>query len=273
MKKLTSFFVLILAFVILSGCSKTEEVEEYLMEYRYSTVDELIEALIKIDSLVQVHEVMAFMDTLPNGEPNPYGEVMPLTQFVNYIFGLVEVSDLEEAIYEIYRFNGQPFSLISYLMKAQMVGNITPAVMAQILMHIPLPPIPVPNFIPPLQPIPVPVCVCDNPKVKIKVTWTYKPACGNRVDTISGYAANNTLNNMSTGLWFRLDAEMKDCKCPGGFTWTNTVSTTSTSYGYSAPPGPSVGLTSYSSGTFVVTFKGVCACNGKEATATFTITF
>ena len=273
MKKFYSLITLLLVVILISGCSKKEDVTEFLMEYRYSTLEEFMTALIKIDSLAQVHEVMAYLDTLPNGEPDPYGEVIPLGQFIEYIIGLVEVGDLETAVYEVYRFNGHPFSLISYLMKAQMVGNINGNVMAQILMHIPLPPIAVPQFFPPLKPKPQPVCVCDNPKVKIKVTWTYKPACGNRVDTISGYAANNTLNNMTTGTWFRLDAEMHDCVCPGGIAWSNTVSTTSTSYGYSAPPGKSVGLTSYSSGTFTVTFKGVCACNGKEASATFTITF
>ncbi len=273
MKKLFSFIPILLIIILLGSCSTKDPDDDFLMEYRFSTVGELAAALIKIDSLCQAHEVMAYMDTLPNGLPDTNGEVIPLSLRIGYIYELVMNEQLIEAVYDIYRFDTEPFSLISFLMKAQMAGNISPAVMAQILVHIPLPPIVVPIFVPPLQPIPAPVCLCDNPRVKIRVTWAYGPSCGNNSPQTSGYAANNTLSNMKAGTWFRLDAEMHDCKCPGGITWTSTVTTTSTSYGYSAPPGPSVGLTSYSSGTFTVTFKGVCACNGKEATATFTITF
>lgn len=274
MKKVYSILTILLIFILLGGCSKKEEVNDFLMENRYSTVEEFTLALIKLDSLVRVHEVMGFMDTLANGEPDPYGEVIPLSDITTYILGLVEVGELELAVHEMYKFNGDSFSLISFLMKAHMAGLISPAVMAQILVNVPLPPIPVPAFAPPLRPIPppVPACVCDNPKVKIRVTWAYGPNCGNYSPQTSGYAANNTLSNMRTGIWFRLDAEIHDCECPGG-AWMNTVNTTSTSYGYSAPPGNHVGLTSYSSGTFTVTFKYICACNGKEAEATFTITF
>ncbi len=272
MRKVFSFVPILMIILLLGSCSTKEEVDEFFMEYRYSTIEELTQALITIDSLCQAHEVMAFMDTLPNGLPDPDGEVLPLSLHIGYIFELVASGELVLAVYEIYRFDGEPFSLISFLMKAQMAGNISPALMAQILGVIPLPPIPVPVFNPPLKPVPAPVCVCDNPRVKILVTYTYEPNPGRYTGELSGYAANNTLTNMRTGTWFRLDAEMHDCRCPGGITWTSTVSTTSTSYGYS-PKGQTVGLTSYSSGTFTVTFKGVCACNGKEATATFTITF
>ncbi|MBL7138519.1 MAG: hypothetical protein ISS17_07075 [Bacteroidales bacterium] len=133
-----------------------------------------------------------------------------------FFIELAAVGDLEAAVDEMYKFNSNPFSLISYLMKAQMTGNISPAVMAQILIHIPLPPIPAPKFVPPLKPKPKPVCLCDNPKVKIRITWFYQKACGNYVPSDSGYAANNTLTNISTGRWYCLDGEIHNCICPGG---------------------------------------------------------
>ena len=274
MKKLLAFFPILIIIFLFDSCSTKDEVDEFLMEYRYSTVDELAAAIIKIDSICQANEIIAFLDTLPNGLPDPNGEVMSLSIHVGYIYELVVSGQLVDAVYEIYRFNGQPFSLISYLMKAQMAENISLALMGQILAIIPLPPIPVPGFVPPVKPIPAPACLCDNPRVKILVTYTYEPNPGRYTGELSGYAANNTLTNMRTGTWFRFDAEMHDCRCPGGITWTSElIEHPPTNYVCRNPPGPTAGITSLVSGTFKIRFKGVCACNGKEATATFTLTF
>jgi len=273
MKRVTFLIQILLVIILLSGCSTKEEVTEYLMENSYSTMDEFIEALYELDSLIKANSVMAYEDTLPNGMPDPYGRVIPLSGFMGFIIELVHANDMEAAIYEIYRFDGLPFSLISYIMKAQMAGNINAILAAKLLMKIPLPPMPVVNFIPPLKPVlQGPLCACDDPKIKIRVTWTYKPACGNRVDTVSGYPVGNKLTNRDAGTWFRVDAEIHNCICPGGG-FSNKVTTTSTSYGYSDPPGGSVGLTSYSSGTFTVKFTYTCPCNGKTVSETLTISF
>ena len=280
MRKFYLFVPVLLAIILMTGClKKEEEPEEYNvpMEDRYSTIQEFTEALMKIDSLSLANNILAYEDTLPNGLPDLEGQAKPLVEFIGYILGLVETNNLEAAIDEVYRFNGNPFSLISYLMKAQMAGNISTTVLINALGILPLPPIPAENFIPPRQPIinpnpPAPAtCPCD-PRVKIKVTYSYKPACGNYKKTLTGYAAGNTLNNMRTGVWFRLDAEVEGCDAGG--TWTNTVTTTTSSNGYSNPPGKTVGLVSYSSGEFVVTYTYKCSCGcDRSDTKTFKITF
>ncbi|MCF6171245.1 MAG: hypothetical protein L3J31_08305 [Bacteroidales bacterium] len=279
MKKTYLFFPILLIFILMAGCKKDETSEQYNvpMEDRYSTVEEFANALMRLDSLSQANNILAFEDTLPNGLPDLEGQAKPLVEFIGYILSLVEANNIKAAVDEVYGFHGYPYSLISYLMKAQMAENISINVMVSALSIIPLPPIPAENYVPPRQPIinptpPAPAsCPCD-PRVKIKVTYSYKPACGNYTSTLSGYAAGNTLNNMKTGVWFRLDAEVEGCDAGG--TWTNTVTTTAYSNGYSNPPGKTVGLVSYSSGEFVVTFTYKCSCGcDRSDTKTFKITF
>ena len=71
--------------LLLGSCSTKEQIDEFLMEYRYSNVEELLDALITIDSLCHEHSVLAYLDTLPDGRPDPLGEAIPLTEFIGNI--------------------------------------------------------------------------------------------------------------------------------------------------------------------------------------------
>jgi hypothetical protein len=105
------------------------------------------------------------------------------------------------------------------------------------------------------------------------VTWDYSPPCGNYKRTTSGYAANNTLTNMSRGTIFRLDAEVKGCS--DGGTWTQTVTPVGlSSYGYSSANPHSVSVTAESAGEIDVTFTYTCGCGcGRTDTKTFKLSF
>lgn len=273
MKNLYALLLIFLALVLISGCKNDDEDEENInaiIEYfdLYSTVDEYRAALIKLDSIAFSNGLIAYLDTLPDGMPDTNGNKLPLSDVINHIIFKLEQGEIEMAVDLTYKFDGQPFSLISYLIKARLANHIDNQMLITCLQVIPLPPIAVPSFTPPVQPVPVQqACVC-NPQVKIKVVWAYKRNCGNR----EGYAVGNVLNNLPTGKYFKLIGELKGCNCPG--TWTKDVQVIGmNSYSTGGKEPNVVDLWAFSSGTIKVTFKFTCTSCGKTAEETITLGF
>ena len=276
----TIIVFLVLGLVITFSCKKLINGDNHDIQFQekpvYSTVEEFRQGLSKVLNLVQENRITAYLDTLPNGYPDIHGRKAYLAQFVSTILQKLEQNHVEAAVYDVFHFDEATFSLISYLLKAYYAGDISAQTLVNIVMAIPLPPIAVQGFQPPVIQVPVAVVdtpnCCDkcNPKIRIRVTWTYKPPCGNRVDTLSGYAAGNTLTHRSRGTIYRFDAEVTGCPCPGGV-WTSKVQAPNgANYGVGGG-GQSVWLLSESGGTFTITFTyKVC---GKEVSQTFTITF
>jgi hypothetical protein len=246
----------------------------YPLKPYYTPFNDFTGGMEKVVTDIKVNNVYAFLDTLPNGYPDVEGRKNPLYDFASSIMDELNSSnEIDSGLYDIFHFDGSSFSLISYLMKAQMAENISPQTLISIIDDIPLPPFPVDNYDPPQyvnSPDTVANC-CDScrPDVQIHVSWTFKPACGNYVDTVKGYAANNTLKQ-SSGRLYRFTPEVRGCTCPGGV-WTYTVEAPDGA-SYGVTPGSSingVNLLPLSSGTYKVTFTyNVC---GKTATKTFTV--
>ena len=266
--------------ISLTSCKKCDFLnfgESHYIQYkpRYTTVPEFRQGIAQVINLVQQYHIIAYLDTLPNGYPNIFGRKAPLSQFGGQILEKLggNQQQVESAVYDVFHFDEATFSLISYIMKAQMVSDISPQTMVYILAFTPLPPFAVANFQAPVDPVanmaPANDCCKDcNPQVKILVTWGYKTPCGNREKKLSGYAANNTLNHMSGGKQYRFDAEVTGCDCPGN--WTSTVTPpTGASYGASER-GSSATVFPVTSGTYTITFSyKVC---DKVITKTFTLT-
>ncbi len=281
----SSFYLLVLTVLVLSlnssGYSGTIEVTEanYVTNTKplYSTVEEFREKLEIIVGIIKKNKILAYADTLEDGYPDPKGKTFPLIDFINTIIEKIDNNELDSAVNDIYHFDDSPFSLISYLMKANMVGSISAQKLTEIAVLIPLPPIIVESFSPPLVPvvnpvIPPPPCPC-KPKIKIKVTWTYRPACGNYTRKTSGYAANNTLTNMRRGALYRVDAEVEGCSF--GSNVVSDVTTTASSIGYSkGSGGKTITLISESSGSIKITFTYKCGCGCSLGDSeTFNISF
>lgn len=265
-----------MSLVLITGCKKDdndEEEQQHVVQMinRYCTIEELKAALMQIDSIAYVHQIFAYKDTLPDGMPDTLGAKEPLNEFINFLIYQIEMGQIDSAVAALYRFNGMPFSLFSYLKKAKLAGKINANVLINALAIIPLPPIMVPNFIPPKKPVVVQQqCKCD-PVVKILVSWVHKPPCGNFDKKYQGYAVNNKLN-MSSGNSIRLDAEVHGCDCEGS--WTNTIKPIGvTSYGSISKEPNSVDVVAYSTGSFEITFKFTCKDCGKTASATFIASF
>lgn len=239
----------------------------------YSTVPQFRQGLENVAQLIYQHRIKAYRDTLRNGDPDRNGRWIPLVDFVAYVFEKLDAGLVDQAVYDVFHFDGETFSLISYLMKAEMVGDISHHTLTTIVAAIPLPPLAVVGFVPPLAPVILPELPCDcEPKVKIKVSWAYKPACGNYESKVTGYAANNTLTNMRSGVMYRFDAEVSGCAHGG--TWTQTVTAPAgASYGYSSGGGgSSVNFIGESAGAYTITFKYTCSKCNKTAEASFTLT-
>ena len=77
--------------------------------------------------MIEENAISAYADTLDDEYPDPEGNKFPLIDFVNDISAKVAGGELESAVEDIYHFDDSPFSLISYLMKANMVGSISAA--------------------------------------------------------------------------------------------------------------------------------------------------
>ena len=265
--------LLSLIFFFISGCTKTEE-PQIQWEKQYSTVEEFSAALDSIQVISETLNIMAYKDTLENGYPDTLGESFPLVNFIDEIKMEIEADSLASAVHDVFHFDGTPFSLISYLMKANLAKKISVQEMVDAVGLIPLPPIQVADFTSPQNGAPV------NPpqahdcwaKMKIRVTWVYYPACGNRRDTMDVYAANNILTDRETGTLYRFTSEIEHCGCGGTTTCT-----------LNAPPGAAYGfsehgdwatLFSQTSGTYEISFTYTCSCGcGTVVTEIFTINF
>jgi hypothetical protein len=243
---------------------------------RYSTMPEFRQGIADVVNLIGQYQVTAYLDTLQNGYPNKSGRKVPLQNFGYSILEKLNgnTEQVASAVYDVFHFDEATFSLISYLMKAQMVGDISAQTLVTIAAKIPLPPIPVVGFNPPTiidTPKIIGNCCTDNicnPKIDILVTTTYKAPCGNYEKKYSGYAANNTLTNMSGGKMYRFDAVISGCPCPGVLTSTVTAPA-GASYGAGKGKDGSVTVLPVSGGTYTITFTyTVC---GITVTKTFTL--
>ena len=282
MKKLIQNAILglvLMSFSLLS-CQKNDVSEFWQnaenVKPRYSSITEFRQGIAQVVNLIQQRQIVAYLDTLQNGYPNKNGRKESLANFGSVILNKLQgnAQQVESAVYDVFHFDGATFSLISYLMKAQMVGDISAQSLTDILVNIPLPPIPVVGFNPPTV-IDIPKvigdCCTDNvcdPKIDIKVTWAYKPPCGNYENTITGFAAGNTLTNMSGGIMYRFDAVISGCLCPGVLTKVVTAPA-GASYGSANGSDGSVTVLPVSGGVYTVTFTfTVC---GKTVSKTFTL--
>jgi hypothetical protein len=233
---------------------------------RYSTTDEFSKGISKVIGLIQQYQIIAYLDTLPNGWPNINGRKVPLAQFGSLILEKLQGGQVESAVNDVFHFDGSTFSLISYLKKAEMTGNISTQTFVNIFDEIPLPPIPMVNFDPPLKIAVAPANCCD-PDFNIRVTWVYKPACGNFEKKFTGF---KDIKNGDKGTIYRLDPELTGCDCGG--TWTYTIDAPANAqYVSSINKFGNVTLTPVTAGTFKVTITYTCPC-GAVISKTITIT-
>ncbi|GAC1591456.1 MAG: hypothetical protein NVS3B8_05170 [Chitinophagaceae bacterium] len=272
------FAVLALVFVSCKKqlCIGHDEQHVAAVKPVYSSITEFREGISKVVNFIRSNHIYAYLDTLPNGYPNVEGRKAPLEQFGYTILEKLRGNQqqIESAVYDVFHFDGASFSLISFLMKAQMAGNISAHTLATIISAIPLPPIPIEEFQPPVVQVAVDtpeVNCCDhcNPSLKVLVTWTYKAPCGNYEKKTSGYAANNTLTHMSGGKIYRFDAEVTGCDCPGATITSSVQAPGGASYGTGSPSAGSVTLFPVTPGVYTITFT-YKNCD-KVVTKTFTL--
>lgn len=277
--QLTLLGIVILGTVIVS-CRKSADIPPPYAETlkpRYSTLPEFTQGISQAVNLVGQYNIMAYLDTLPNGYPNINGRKTPLVYFGSSIIEKLHGNQEEvaSAVYDVFHFDGATFSLISYIRKAQMVGNISAQIMVNIISQIPVPPIAVADFQPPVEMValnlPSGDCCKDNicnPKLKILVTWVHVAPCGNFAKGQSGYAAGDKFTHMSTGQSYRFSAEVSGCPCPGVLTHTVTTPA-GASYGEATGKDGSVDILPVTPGTYTITFTyTVC---GNTITKTFSL--
>ncbi len=279
MKNLFKKFAVIVAVLVLfASCKKNLFIPHgHTIQYqsRISSINEFKSGINKVLSLLQSYHIVAYLDTLTNGYPNLNGRKVPLSQFVYSILERLNGNQqqIESAIYDVFHFDVATFSLISYIRKAQMAGDISAQTMIDIISEIPLPPFPVTNFNAPEDPVASTAteedcCVDCDPQINIRVTWVHKPPCGNYDKSITGYAVGNKFTHMSGGKSYRFDAEVKGCDCPGAWSVTVTPPAGAQSYGASER-GSTAEVFPVSPGTYTITFTyTVC---GKVITKTFTL--
>lgn len=273
--------LLALAIMMVPACRKetpAKQNEDNQGVPYYSTLEEFKQGLIRVANLVASHRIWAYRDTTANGKPDIQGRKEPLIQDVQKILLKLNNEQVEEAVYDVFHFDGKTFSLISYLMKARMVNDISAETLTLILAEIPLPPIPVAGFTPPQIPSvdtvsvdTVATCKC-NPKIKIRTTLVYVPDCGNYERKTTGYVVNNKLTGMSSGIYYRFVPEVLGC-CHGGTVTYSITAPAGANYAASSSgnPGNGVNFQGLSSGTYSITFTYTCAC-GASASETITIT-
>ena len=233
---------------------------------RYSSVDEFKQGIIKVVNMAQQYNVVAYLDTLPNGWPNVNGRKVSLAQLGSVILEKLQGGQTESAVNDVFHFDGSTFSLISYLKKAEMVNNISPQTMINIFSEIPLPPVAMMYYDPPLKIAINPVNCCD-PDFKVRVTWVYKPECGNSVTKLTGY---KDVKNGDKGAVYRLDPELTQCDCGG--TWSYTIDAPANGqYASSINKYGNVSFTPVTAGTFKITITYKCPC-GAVISKTISIT-
>ena len=285
MKKLLqhSLLSLFLLSVIMVACRKENGIipppDFTAVQPRYSTMIDFQQGIAQANNLIGQYNIIAYLDTLPNGYPNRNGNKMPLVNFGSLIIEKLHGNSqqVQSAVYDVFHFDGATFSLISYIRKAQMMGDITAQVMVNIISLIPIPPIPVANFIPPVEMVALDLssttgdCCKDNicdPKINILVTWVHVAPCGNFAKGKSGYAAGNKFTGMPTGQSYRFSAEITGCPCPGSLTHTITTPA-GASYGVATGKDGSVDILPATPGTYTITFSyTVC---GTTVTKTFSL--
>jgi hypothetical protein len=284
MKKLfqPAILGLILMSIAMVSCKKVDLISQVQntekLQPRYSTLAEFRQGISQAINLIGQYNVQAYLDTLPNGYPNyQNGRKAPLVNFgtsiLEKLYGNQE--QVAAGVYDVFHFDGATFSLISYIRKAQMVGDISAQTMVNILALIPVPPIPVSGFQPPVEMVALNLgggdCCRDNicnPKIKILVTWVHVAPCGNFAKGKSGYAAGDKFTGMPAGQSYRFTAEISGCPCPG--TLTHTVTTPAgASYGVATGKDGSVDILPVTPGTYTITFTyTVC---GTTVTKTFSL--
>ena len=283
MKKLFQRLVigLMIMGITLVSCKKESNVPKppgwEVLQPHYSTLPEFRQGISQAVNLIGQYQMIAYLDTLPNGYPNLNGRKVPLVNFGSTILEKLQGNQqqIESGVYDVFHFDGATFSLISYIRKAQMVGDISAQTMVNIIALIPLPPIPVANFQPPTEMVALNLTTGDcckdnicNPKINILVTWVHVAPCGNFAKGKSGYAAGDKFTGMPTGQSYRFTAEISGCPCPG--TLTHTVTTPpGASYGVATGKDGSVDILPVTPGTYTITFTyTVC---GQTITKTFSL--
>ena len=235
-----------------------------VVQPRYSSISDFQQGISQAVNLIGQYNIKAYLDTMPNGFPNLSGRTTSLviigSQIVQNLHGNQEQVAL--AVYDVFHFDGATFSLVSYIRKAQMAGDISAQTMVTIIALIPVPPIPVANFQPPVEMAGLdlaahtPDCCKDNicaPKINILVTWVHVAPCGNYAKGKSGYAAGNKFTGMPGGQSYRFTPEISGCPCPG--TLTHTVTTPAgASYGEATGKDGSVDILPVTPGTYTITF-------------------
>jgi len=285
MKKL--FHLSLLSFmmlgIVLFSCTKDNPGRAYpdffATHPRYSTISEFQQGISMVVNLSGQYNISAYLDTLPNGFPNREGRKTPLVIIGSTILEKLHGNQQQVAsgVYDVFHFDGATFSLISYIRKAQMVGDITAQTMVNILSQIPIPPIPVADFTPPVEMValdlgtPTGDCCKDNacnPKINILVTWVHVAPCGNFAKGKSGYAAGDKFTGMPSGQSYRFTPEISGCPCPGVLTHTVTTPA-GASYGEATGKDGSVDILPVTPGTYTITFTyTVC---GTTVTKTFSL--
>ncbi len=273
--------MLLISVVVLS-CRKAEidcPAAQYTerLQPRYTPPADFRQGIGQATNLIGENQVVAYLDTMPNGYPNVNGRKEPLINFCSAILAKLQGNQeqVASAVYDVFHFDGATFSLISYIRKAQMVGNISAQTMVKIISQIPVPPIPVEGFQPPIEMVALNLgggdCCKDNisnPKIDILVTWVHVAPCGNYAKGKSGYAAGNKFTGMPAGQSYRFTAEISGSPCPG--TLTHTVTTPpGASYGEATGKDGSVDILPVTPGTYTITFT-YTTC-GITVTKTFSL--
>ena len=284
MKKLFKQFRLALLAICITtvSCKKVSTQEEMMQtptsqnganQNSYSTLSEFNQGIREVINKANQRNVKAYLDTLPNGFPNKQGRTVPLANIAYSIIEKLEGNQVEAAVYDVFHFDGATFSLISYIRKAQMVGDITPKETMEMIASISLPPIPITGFTPPTKPVAAVGgdCCKDNicnPKIDIMVTWVHVAPCGNFAKGKSGFAAGNKFTGMPAGQSYRFNAVISGCPCPGVLTHTVTTPA-GASYGEASGKDGSVDVLPVTPGTYTITFTyTVC---GMTITKTFSL--
>ena len=249
------------------------------MKFRYTLTSEFQQGVSQAVNLIGQNNIMAYLDTLQNGYPDRNGRKQPLIILASTILQKLHgnAEQIASGVYDVFHFDGATFSLISYIRKSQMMGDITAQTMINIIALIPIPPIPVTGFDPPTEMValdlstPTGDCCKDNicnPKIDILVTWVHVAPCGNFAKGKSGSAAGNKFTGMPTGQSYRFNAVISGCPCPGVLTHTVTTPA-GASYGEASGKDGSVDILPVTPGTYTITFTyTVC---GMTITKTFSL--
>ncbi len=275
-----SLFSIFLLGTVLISCRQSADIPPPFygpLKSQYTTVPEFAQGITQAINLIGQYNIMAYLDTMPNGFPNINGRRMPLVSFGSQIIQKLngDPVQVESGVYDVFHFDGATFSLISYVRKAQMVGDISAQTMIDIIATIPLPPIPMDGFAPPVEMVgldlnPTGDCCKDNicnPKIDIIVTWVHVAPCGNYDKKKTGTASGNELINMPAGQSYRFDAEISGCPCPG--TRTSKVTSPAGAKPGVSERGKTVELFPLTAGTYTITFTyTVC---GSTVEKTFTL--